>query len=51
MKLYVALSSMKEWDTVDNYFDLSIFYNHIVQIMKDNADDRWYKEIIQTLAR
>jgi uncharacterized protein DUF6698 len=51
LKLYVALSSMKEWDTVHNNFDLTVFYDHIVHIMKDNSGDEWYQEIIQSVTR
>jgi hypothetical protein len=51
VKLYVALSSMKEWDTVHNHFDLTVFYDHIVRVMKDNSGDEWYQEIIQRLTR
>jgi hypothetical protein len=51
LKIYVALSSMKEWDVVHNHFDLTVFYDHIVRIMKDNSDDDWYQGIIQRLTR
>jgi hypothetical protein len=51
LKLYVALSSMKEWDTVHNHFDLTVFYDHIVRIMKENSLDEWYMEVIQHLTR
>ena len=49
LQLYVSLSSMKEWDSLHNYTDLTVFYNHIVRIMKDNSDDEWYNQIVQNL--
>ena len=42
---------MEEWDTVHNHFDLTVFYDHIVRIMKDNSGDEWYQEIIQSVTR
>ena len=51
LKLYVALSSMKEWDTIHNKFDLTMFYDHMVRIMKDNSDDEWYRDLMLTLNR
>ena len=51
LKLYVALSSMKEWDTIHNNFDLTMFYDHMVRIMKDNSDDEWYRDLMLSLTR
>ena len=42
---------MKEWDTIHNNFDLTVFYDHIVRIMKDNGDDEWYQDLMYTLTR
>ena len=50
-QLYVSLSSMKEWDSIHNHFDLTVFYDHIVRIMRDNCDDEWYHKIIQNLTK
>ena len=36
---------------VHNNFDLSMFYDHIVRIMKDNSDDEWYRDLMLSLAR
>lgn len=51
LQLYVSLSSMKEWDSFHNYFDLTVFYDHMVRIMKDNSDDEWYHQLIRSLTK
>jgi hypothetical protein len=51
IQLYVSLSSMKEWDTVHNNFDLSVFYDHIVRILKENSGDEWSQVVIRRLTR
>jgi hypothetical protein len=48
-QLYVSLSTMKEWDSVHNGFDLSIFYDHLVRIMRNTIDSKWCKGIMQGL--
>jgi len=42
---------MKEWDSVHNHFDLAEFYDHLVRIMKDNADSDWYLDLVRRLTQ
>ena len=44
---YIALSSMSQWGSCDNLFNLRMFYDAIVEMFERDPKDPW---IVDTLA-
>ena len=44
---YIALSSMSQWGSSDNLFNLQLFYDAIVEMFKRDPDDPWVLDTLE----
>jgi hypothetical protein len=44
---YIALSSMSQWGSSDNLFNLQLFYDAIVEMFERDPNDSWVIETLQ----
>ena len=47
LKTYIALSSMSQWASYDNVFNLEEFYNSIVMTFETDPKDPWVVDTLE----
>jgi hypothetical protein len=48
VKIYVNLSTLEQWSTMDSYFDVEKFYKIIIGLFKE-PHSRWAKDTLEFL--